>query len=530
MFSFFALYELYLSNKEYFFFDGRELLPLSTVVFLFAFIVLSVSYFVIGSFSKLLNSEKLPNRVHVLFVSITTFLYIHGNYNITDYGAWDGRQILWEQYKADLFLWILIALVFVVAFQILYSRNQESFWKYSNAICTIILLVQLVTICTLAIQNGGMSKKTEYVATTDNAYSFSENENIIVLVVDSFDSIKMDEVLEKDKSDKSIIPDDFTYYPNTVGKYSFTNLAIPYILSGIEYHNDKTYGEYLRDVYIKSDYLNLLQEKDYRIGIYSDMLFPDDADILYVDNIREIKRTVTSHRRLGNYLYKMILFRYIPQPFKQFFYYYPGDMESEIGSNVQGYTEYSTHNNNFMRWYVDSTVTTDDRVFELLHIYGTHQPYQTRVYEEKAEKEITELDVCRDNLLMINGFLDKLKQLNVYDCSTIIICADHGSIGLRSNPLFMIKYPNEHHDFIVDDIPFSYSYIPELMVELINKNRLTVADIAKRHIGETRFFVYYDSDRLTLSSYNGDMIQYSVDVHAHDMEKYVKTGVLYCAK
>lgn len=465
MFCVFAPLEVYLATKEGFFFSGIDILPFSVLLFVVVTAILIMLFTAIDYIR-----DQIGRYAVAFFFGLAIALYLQGNYDTTDYGVWDGASIDWDNFLASKYLWgIVFALCLFFSLLAVKRIEKNRLAKIMIAISFCLILVQAVTLTALLISHNGLKKEPEFVAIEDGEGEFSEGENLIVLILDSYDSMMLTEILGDDnKGYYEGILSDFVFYKDTAGAYSFTNLAVPHIITGKKYYNDMTYGEYLSDAYRNSELLNYLADNDWNIGLYTDSTFPKDGIMGgKVQNCKRIDRTVTSHRRLMEYMYRIIGFRYLPQPLKKYCVY-NGDIESQIGSNAQGYTLFGSTNKTFKRVYGEASISGQGKVFKLIHIFGAHPPYYANADESETETEASELDVCKDNLELVKGFLDKLREIGAYDNSTIIICADHGVMQLRQSPLFLIKARNESHDLVVSDIPFSYDSLQELLIIAAN--------------------------------------------------------------
>lgn len=522
----FAPLEFYLSNKENLFFDGKDLLYFVVPAFPVVAALLSVF---------LIFVSKLNHRVSKTMIGLTfgmmIGLYIQGNYDRVDYGAWDGSVIDWNCFRTEGFLWgTFFVLCIVLAIIFTNKADEKKVYGIIRLISICLILIQLVTLVTLLINKKGLFKESEYVAVENGECEFSNQENLIVLILDSYDSMMLSEIIDgKNGQYYSDILKDFTFYPDTLGMYSYTNLAVPAIITGRNYYNDVTYGEYMENAYRDSDVLNSLRENGWNIGIYSDASFPNDDELVRdIENCRKIKRTVTSHRRLAEYMYRFVGFRYLPQPFKKYCQFYPGDMESKIGSNDEGYTLFGTMNKSFEKLIPAATADRSDKVFKLIHLYGAHPPYHINADNTESEEETSELDTCKGNLEMVNDFLKKLKDVGAYDNSTIIICADHGVMQLRQSPLFIVKYKGESHDLEISDTPFSYAEFSDVLKSVIKGYD---ADNTKGIIQENelkkRVYFEYSHDTLHYDSYCSDITEYELDGVAYIQENLHMTGQIY---
>ncbi len=526
MMGLFAPMELYLSNKYSFFFSGRDILVFAVPVFCAIFIFGAV---ILQTISVI--SDVVYDYVVTIAFALLVFVYVQGNFDRTDYGVWDGSNIDWGNYVKEKYLWMTALLLILVGSVIIvhiFERTRINAIIKGVAVC--IILVQIVTLGTLIITKGGIDKDPEYLAVEDGEDEFSDERNIIILVLDSYDGIALSQIIEEDEDGYyTDILSDFTFYPDTSGVYSYTNLAIPHIITGEKYYNDMPYGEYLKKAYSGSKLLSELQNSGWKIGIYSETMFPEEDDLpKIIDNCRLVKKTVTSHVRLAEYIYRFVAFRYLPQPLKRLFVFYPDDIESKIGDNEDGYILFGQTNDHFAEVMQNAKTVNSGKCFKLLHIFGAHPPYHLNADNTYSAEETTQLDVCKANLELVDSFLNKLRSIGAYDNSTIIICSDHGVLQKRQNPMFLIKYQEDEKEFDISETAFSYDNLQNMLCELVNgENGSHIEELIKSLEGNDRIYLKYSHDTMNMHSYCQDIEEYCVNGPAYLDESLIPSGQVY---
>lgn len=524
--SVFAPLEFYLSNKNSFNFGAKEFLVYSFVICLFFTLTLGVCLSLLQ-----LASDNIYSVIVYILVGITIALYIQGNINPTDYGTLDGSLIDWTRYRVEGIVSVATFIVVPVVITIVGKKiGDERFVKYCRNISIVLLLYFSLNIILLAVSQGGINKKSEYVATTSQLFDYSNDENIVVLMLDSYDSVIMNQILEDDNDDKyHTILEDFVFYRNTSGMYSYTGLAVPHYISGIEYHNEMTVGDYLINGYRDSRLLGVLEKNDWNIGIYSPVLFPDSDISLRVNNVSLVNRTVSSHRRLLVTMYKLVAFKYLPQTVKPYFWFYPEDELSSMADNREGVEIYSDSNIRFNNELTNITATDSNNKFKFIHLYGAHEPYTLDEEFNEIEGGTDIVTSDKGVLKMVDAYLTKLREEGVYDNTSIIICADHGT-EVRTAPLFMIKYKNADHPLRTNDVAFSYANINDLLINLIETNgNEELAEVLMDTLssGYRHILQYTHNAGLGYDSYCSDITEYEVDGYVWDNNSYRATGVIY---
>lgn len=527
----FAPFEIYLSNKGYFFFDGTEMIPYTLLLLILLFVAFCVFVLVIEA----INRRIIP-IIYTIMWSVTIALYIQGNFVLVDYGLMDGTQIDWSRYKKEGIMSVVIfAAILTIGFFLFIKLKSKTMSKIIRVSSTCIILVQIVTLVTLMITRGGLRRSLEYVSTTNDEFNLSTEENFIILMLDTFDSNAMDKILEDENADDyRYILRDFTYYPDTLADYSYTDLAFPAILSGERYLNDETYGSYLRRAYDVSPLLNKLEEDRWYCGIYTTSLFADDDSSLRIDNCMKIRRTVSSHRRLAGFMYRLVGFRYLIQPLKPYCWFYPDDMKAELSdTGVSGVDTFNFNNFMFYDGIDDMRVGMAEKSFHWYHLDGTHPPFDlTPDFKDSNANNWEEsgiYDEARAMMVLIDKFCNKLRELDVYDNSTIIIMADHGYLQKRQSPLFMIKGKGEEHSFTVSrDIQLAYTDLQSIYDNILEGKTSAeeIVDIPKGN--RERIYRYYKWNvDLGYESYARDLTEYSVYGDCRDEDNLIPTGNVY---
>lgn len=521
----FAPMDLYFSSKDYFFFGGMEVLTYTLCFGLASFVILSILLFVV---------EKWNSTIWKYCISFIVFtfvlLYFQGNFWLVDYGALDGEVVDWSNYLVEgiinTALWVV---AWIIGLWITYRFNWQKLEKFYKYLCVCILLIQCVTLVTLGVSQGGLSKTPEYLSTDEYEFEYSKDNNLIVIMLDSFDATVLSEIISGEDGDTYCdILRDFTFYPDTTGMYSYTALAVPYILTGDEYLNDMTYGTYLEQAYSYSPVINKAKENDWRIGIYNVTTLPQTEDSLIAENVKLVHNTVSSHSRLLKYYYKLIAYKYMPQITKQFFWFYPDEMISELIDNEENVSVFSEDNFVFRSNY-QSGISGDSEkpTFRFYTLFGAHQPYHTTEAFDYSEEETDVYQTSKGVLKMVGEYLDGLRTEGVYDNSNIVILADHG-IHNRVNPMYMVKYAGASENFSISDIAFSYSELQSVLVGLVdgsNKN-----DIEKTMIAnlpeKRRFLAYMHSSGFGYDTFFED-IEECVITGKHNNYSVDNTGIIH---
>lgn len=459
----FAPLEMYISNSSEFFWGIKELLPallMGTIAFLIFGLIL---FWLTNKISK-----KLTLILCAVLHIVTVGLYIQGNYVIARYGSLDGTPIDWSQYKLEAVISIILWLIMMVYCYLLAFRIKvEITNKIITTISIILLLTQVVTMFTLVVTHDLSSKDVVSIPSTENEFTMSKSDDIVVLIVDSMDSRAFNDVISEDSMGTyGDLFDGFTYYRNTLGTYLYTELAVPHIISGLEYDESETYMEYLSRVYSKDSLLADMENKGYKLNLYLNNDAPIGEMGVTVNNYHQVTLGVSSHRTLLKYIYKLLGFRYLPYHFKQLCWFYPDEMDylKDIGS--EDFTLYDWDNFVFYDGIDSMVVDGDDKVLHIYHIKGPHQPYTMKADFTESDSITGIQDETKAIFVLLDKYFEKLKECGVYDNTSIVVLADHGVQGNRQSPTLLVKEQNSSHPFDISDAPLSYTNLKDIFATL----------------------------------------------------------------
>lgn len=497
MFCVFAPFEIYLSSKEEFFFEGYELI--SFFILCFGTLFIALSFLNIVCMLLAFRGRILHNFYFSCLFSIGLAFYIQGNYIVVDYGVLDGNAINWQDYQLEGLVSHGVFVVFFILGIILLKKIEIlKYMRIGSAVSGCIMLVQILTLSVLMLSSGGLGKEPVYVSTTEGEFSYSSNENMFVLLLDTFDAQVMNDLLASEDAEicKEVLGD-FTYYPDTTSTYSNTYFSVPHIVSGEKATDDMTYDDYIETAYELADneFYRELDHRGWKCRMYTDTQLPDVDEEVVFENLNKHILTVSSHRRLGAYMIKLIGFRYMPQCLKEYFWFYSDDMKSMISIESESDEIFYWGNTEFYEG-IDSINLSDEKgVFAFYHLEGTHLPFHTTRDMVRTEEEVGINEEGLAMMNMLDKFFSKLREMGIYDDSIIVVMADHGHYEYHENPVFMVKGKGEKHDFITNGNGFTYDDMQNVWCNLLDGLPADEAVIC--HEDADRIFYEVDKDELS---------------------------------
>lgn len=455
--------------------------------------------------------------------------YLQGMFFAGDLPPLDGTAIRWGGYRSQhitsLVLWGSIWVGVVLAARFLHRRGM---YRLVEGVSLFLTAVMLVTGVSVGIMNHGFTSVPSTVMTVEGEFTMSEDQNLVVLVVDATDGQTFTEMLESDHPEFGDMLADFTFYPNTVGAYPFTKYALPYLLHGQWYENQDDYDQFTQQAMAQSPLLENLRQQGYRMGIYEeDAHFVAGDSIPGLENVRQFQFEIGNPRGLMKEELKLVWFKYAPWPLKGLF---PVNMErfGHLLRLPEGIEPFDWRNPKFYESLGSVPVeTVPEKCFRFIHIEGAHVPFRydkdVNLIENGSYKQNME---C--TMTVVSAYLQKLRDAGVYENTAIVLLADHGYADNRSrpllsrcNPLLAVKGIGEQHPMEVSEAPVSYEDLQELYRRLLDGETGEALFDAREGENRTRRALMY---HYLKENYIAEYFQMG---YATDMDTLVPSGEIY---
>ena len=384
-------------------------------------------------------------------------MFLNGGIPVTD-----GREIDWREHRFTA-IWTL-AIWAVVIGAALWAGVKHR--RIATGVITVLsaslILVQGVAIGSFFSDMAIADEKqnaadavaaNDYRITDKGLFTVSPNSNVIVFVLDTYDTTDMMQVMRDMPEVKDRLAG-FTWFKNSVGSMSPTRYGAPYLWTGIYPEADQPLEEFIVDRFKKNTFLDDLGDAGYSIGLYTDTIgdmlltdeerrnliydktinikAPESGSVLLVDTKGILKTTLLCS-----------LYRNLPWFAKPFFYYttdgmnqsmvverYVGDSEVEAPYVMDDALWYESLKQRGLSFEEGSNGVG---AYRYIHLDGTHGPYVLDEYGGKPGTLTTVEKQACGSMRMVLDYIDELKRLDAFDNSTIIITADHG-IWFESYP------------------------------------------------------------------------------------------------
>ncbi|MCX7030943.1 MAG: sulfatase-like hydrolase/transferase [Spirochaetes bacterium] len=538
----------------------------------------------------LVSRHQKTCRIIVSMLTVSAFLlWLQGNILVWQYGVLDGKDIEWDTFInygiIDSVLWTAL-----IAFAIF---KADLVFRISRFMSIVLIIVQLISVSVLWFSMPKDQSFKRQESNTDTLHLYSEHINVIVLVLDTFQSdIFQDIVMENTDLEASF--DGFTYFRNSLAGSDGTVVSIPNMLTANNYDNSVPFLDFVKTSFLENSLPKTLKEYSFSVDLLP-MLKPSVyTDFSGIAPLGKKLRDWNAFFEEQAYIADLSLFRSLPQFMKKWVYNHQrwfisglaeqylyaessdgtlqnGEQETSGSYNLKYSRELENSKKllpkhwdaRFLNTMVSmSGIIENTDVFKFIHLNGIH--LQLRMNEDLLYEV---LDPTRANmkrqgtgvLKMAAIFLERLKQMGVYNNSLIFIVGDHGSgvAGATINispygdnfnksgpyqgnfktfkaagiPLILVKRMNATGELRTSDAPVSLLDIPQTVVEELG--------LDAEFPGKSMFLVEENEERERIYrafvgpqedvDYLAPIIEYSVNGFSWDDTSWRETGNIYYA-
>lgn len=493
----------------------------------FQFIPISLSlllFFIILNLGLVAKCSERRRKL-IMYIEFTLGVLIWAQATILNwnYGVFDGKPIQWDQFLVpelvDIAMWILVPLTI--------WKLKDRLRKYILRVCLSLIFIQCIAVGYQLFSSGSYF----FVAkdyNINNDFSFSKTQNVIIIILDTFQSDVFQEIIKEDATYAKKF-EGFTYYRNTSAGYPTTKPSVPLILTGEFYDNSLEMNEFINDNYENHSIMSELKKMGYRTQSYK-----------YISSVSEKYLALIRYTQ----------FKISPQFVKkQFFQFRTGDTVNSTPHDLEFYNQLKR----------DFEVGDQQFNFKFYHLNGVHPPFKLNERLEVINVPFDRLNYKNQAKASLNitlELIERLKSKEVYDDSMIFIMGDHGmqsnAIGIDAKvlseksiinvplyedvvsgamPLLLYKPLRAHGDMTLSDAPISLQDIPKTILTELNidsskfkgKSIRTVAEDEAR----TRLFYNYAWDDSWEKEYMPTMKKYEINGHVWSGASFTEVGELY---
>ncbi len=483
-------------------------------------------------------------RISVALLGLAMVVVVQGNvvHELFDYGELNGDPVDWRAYgwRFWLELWgFCLALPIVVATLLRLPRVPALLAWLPIASCAVLVVPEV-------LERSRSLRLAANEAIDDSVFEFSRQRNLIHLLPDGLQADVVKEVFE-DAPALAAEFSGFTLFADQVGLYRSTAPTVPAIFNGRAFgirdgHSVKKTIAAIR----QHAYQNHLRSAGFRLDfVPTNKLFCTEGAASCVPrSINDLK--ARGYYSLGGasrwYSARLVadltLFRHTPMFFKEKIYRDGRWLLSDV--RADGSSPYPDPV--IREWTRYMSVVDEPPRYKWYHYIGTHRPTQWDASCRPARGlKHTRENVKNQTYCLLSGIVEwlrKLRRLEIYDQTAIVISSDHGThiepydlLGAEAGeaphprtigsarPAFMIKELGRRGPMTVSGAPTSIIDVAPTALSLVGLSgefdgvsALELAENASR----TRFFRLYGKDVL----WTGNPIpyqEYVVEGRANDL-------------
>jgi hypothetical protein len=486
-----------------------------------------------------------PNRgrlYNALIIFLATITYIHGSLLLWDTGVLDGAALDHSESRRSIIdgiIWLSLAGL-ALRYRMWLALHG---WK----LCSVLLLFQLIGVTVQFPRLAKIPRNT--LAMPEQLPVFSNDKNVIHIVLDAFQANVFEQLL----NENPLLADQltgFTFFRDALTSSDVTYLSVPATLSGKAFTNETTITEYQQQTLGGANLYTFLAGNDYAIDVATPVWWNHGNDLFasyyripapYADREQAVLSTALQ-------LIDISIYRQLPYFLKARVYNHGNwQLSSRLIAQPELQFQHFAHNKFLRDLTVRMSADTNEAKYKFIHLVTPHAPLVSRADCSFTGAELqysmsTFAAQSSCTMHSVLGFIQKLKDLDLYDRSTLIIHGDHGggvAFSMRDAegnpttnrqalhrvwgnplPLVLVKPPGANGGLKTSETPVSLLDIPATVADLLEKDNPFPG------------VSMYDSDRSAAS----ERVYYRSTMHRNDaaakdrfdnFSSYTITGSIY---
>lgn len=446
--------------------------------FLFTFLGWTVIYMLVATIGCLFFiPDQILNYFLGFIFAMTICGYLQDNFLNGTMSPLDGMHQSWS---------VATQLINIGIWSILIAGCLFLVWKWKEKLVNVLRIVSIYLVLIHIVTLGFLIASTDwnnnhiYALTTDKMLELDTNNNVVVFVLDWYDEQVLEEI-NKEEPEFLEPLQGFTWYQNQTSRYAFTDMSIPYLLSGVEWKEGTTEEEYTKYADENGEFLQDIQKNGYDIGIYTESQLVKDSKHIVCNFTNRSRGNCKFYTTLKK-LVKCARYQRMPFILKKDYWYTTADL-SDIAADKN---LYGVDNLSFYYRITPDKLETKkgDRngAFRFYHISGVHD---LKITENRVEEKTNVFSEGKGAMKIVYDYLEQMKKMGVYDTATIIITADHGqnylnrpeelkqrNLQMTSNPILLVKKRAKSEGFEISKAPVSHTDFFATVMKAIEKDNL----------------------------------------------------------
>lgn len=454
--------EIFIGNRSELYFGLADFMPTMLAIALLVFTIL------LGLLC--LIKRKWFKLVSYILFSIEACMYLQIMFMNIKLQESNGSNMDWGYIRwfmpLNLIIWICII---AIIFRLSITKIGDKIPLYG---CIYLILVQVVAIASILPTAISESGRSNSVFSDENQYKLAKGENVVIFIIDALSRGDLDNTIEE-YPELLDSWNDFTEYTNANSDYVNTYPSIIHMITSYEYDENDT--DWRRNAW-ESDKSNRFFSKVHNEGYQFNMYTAETAQIGNYEELNgRVDNIITEIPDVDKELVTKLLVK--ASLYRSVFYYIKPKLEV-FSHQYEEAIDFSSpcpfRNADYMQQLKARGITvaeTMDNQISVIHLQGFHTPFcndEKGGYLEGASRD----QVIRGIVHILDEYLKKLKEIDRYDSTTIIITADHSlSPMIHPQPIFFVKTKNERHgDMEFSDAPIRHRDLQASLVEVIDSN------------------------------------------------------------
>lgn len=561
--------QLYFSNIN----DFGAPVAIALPLLLACFAVLAALLFAIPRMSG-----RFAGRVTAVLVAAGVMLWLQSNVFLWDYGVLDGTQPAWSQFKMQGRMEVLLWLVAL----------GLALWRPAAAaligarILPALLVLQIITTIATALNSEPAPDFHRYTIIDDHEYDLSRDRNVLVVVLDAFQSDIFGELIAREPGLRESL-DGFTWYRDTTAGFAKTYPSVTLFHTGRYYENDRPLREFMAEAFMTDSVPLRLKRAGWDVGLYPyvarTMYFNEALAQNFVPKVPATPPLVVLADLVDPAIFRMAPHVLKPYVLNNYEWVLSGLVgtadagddgadapepasETETLSTGREIVE-SDHPHHDVRFVeefaANASPVIDAPVFRYYHLRAPHAPF---ALDRNLEMALLDpgrsgfVEHSRAAIAMVERMIETLKALESYDSTALVVVSDHGggkyfpgiatqyagrAITARDTgsiseeeqasamSLLLLKPFGERGELRILDAPVSNADLAATLDRLtLDKGGfpgMPVQDVAEDAQRERRHLFYrFES---WLPSYLPDLTEYAIRGFSWDPASWHATGTVF---
>jgi hypothetical protein len=425
-----------------------------------------------------LGVSAIRGRVFDVVVAIVVALgvgaYVQVLFMNSSLPVADGNLVDWTQFAPITGLSLLVWAAIVTALVVLAVKRPRVERAAAAALSAALIVVQIAGV--VGIVTKAASEPESITITEKGLFDVSGKKNVVCFVLDMTDTADAKQAYA-DYPNMLDGLDGFTWYQNSTGSMIPTRYGIPSLLTGMRPQEGEDAADFLSSMYTNSHFLDDVAAQGYTTDIYSDSADWIDGWSEYLgqhaenfESTSDVAKNALDWQGTLRILYQCALYRDMPWVAKPFSWFYTDQINQGMTASTSGaspdLTPYTIDDPAYFQKLKENglSINNEDASFRFIHLDGTHWPYIMDADGNKVAESSDWESQMVGAFKIVRTYLDELKRLGLYDSTTVVITADHGTwyitpdeIAGVSTPIIFVK-PAQSAE--ADSVPCQISQQP----------------------------------------------------------------------